>query len=78
MSKLESEVLNAVRGALTLREDQLLADTLIQDVVRDSMDIVELIAVLSSDFGIAVIPRELDKIRTAGDIVHYVERHRKP
>jgi acyl carrier protein len=72
---MEEKVIEAIRGALALREDQIDAKTPIEEIARDSMDIVELIAVLSSEFGVAVIPKELDKIKTVEDVVGYVETH---
>jgi acyl carrier protein len=73
---MENKVIEAIRGALVLREDQISLSTPLEDIARDSMDIVELISVLSNDFGIAVIPKELDKIKDVGDIVKYVEDHK--
>lgn len=73
---MENRVIEAIRGALALREDQISPSTPLEDIARDSMDIVELISVLSTDFGVAIIPKELDKIRNVGDIVKYVDDHR--
>jgi acyl carrier protein len=72
---MEQKVIDAIRGALALREDQITLTTPIEEIARDSMDIVELIAVLSNDFGVAVVPKELDKIKTVQDVVRYVEKH---
>ncbi len=50
----------------------------IEDLVCDSLDIVELTFSVQDEFGMEDIPEDaLTKIQTVGDLVNYVEEHSK-
>lgn len=50
----------------------------IEDLVCDSLDIVELTFSVQDEFGMEDIPEDaLTKIQTVGDLVSYVEEHSK-
>ena len=49
---------------------------MIEDLASDSIDLVELVAVLTNRYRVRIEPDELLRIRTVGDIVDFVlERH---
>jgi acyl carrier protein len=51
--------------------------TPIESIVRDSMDIVELIAVLTNTYKIAFRSSDIAGLKTVEDVVGYVETHQK-
>ncbi|MBI4032542.1 acyl carrier protein [Candidatus Berkelbacteria bacterium] len=72
---MREQILEDIRGVLTMGTTTLRDDQLIEELVRDSMDMIELVAVLSNEYHIAVNPKELEQIKTVGDIVDYVLAH---
>ena len=69
---MSEEILGVIRKTLGLKElDQ---NARIEQVILDSIDIIELIAVLSNKYRIDVKPDDLKGINTFSDIVKYVVR----
>jgi acyl carrier protein len=73
---VSDELLEAIRETLSIKEGEISLRTPITKVIRDSIDMVELIAVLSDRYQIAIEPDELRQIKTVGDIARYVQAHR--
>ena len=69
-----------VKGVIV---DQLGADesavtlnaSFVDDLGADSLDIVELIMGLETEFDIEIPDEEAEKIRTVGDAVNYIKDH---
>ena len=68
VARVISETLHVPRGDVS-------PETPIADLVQDSMDIVELIAVLTSTYGLDMDPAQLGKMKRVGDVERYVARH---
>ncbi len=61
---------------LEVEEDSITADTDIQDDLgADSLDIVDLIMSLEDEFEIEVPDEDIEKLRTVGALVSYIESH---
>ena len=73
---MSDDLLETIRETLSIREGEISLRTPITKIVRDSIDMVELVAVLSDRYQIAIDPDELRRIRTVGDIARYVKAHR--
>jgi acyl carrier protein len=73
---VSDDLLETIRETLSIKEGEISLRTPITKVIRDSIDMVELVAVLSDRYQIAVDPEELRRIKTVGDIARYVETHR--
>lgn len=47
----------------------------IDDLGADSLDIVELVMVLETEFGIEIPDEDAESISTVGDAIEYIEEH---
>ena len=73
----EQEILARIQAILA---DQLsieketveLSSNIIEDLNADSLDIVELVMSLESEFDMAIMDEEAERIRTVGDAVDFV------
>ena len=68
-------VIETIRQTFPFEGGQITESTPLDAFIRDSMDAVELVAVLSTEYGIRVDPGELSGLRTVADVVGYLERH---
>jgi acyl carrier protein len=73
---VNDELLETIRETLSIKEGEISLRTPISKIIRDSIDMVELVAVLSDRYQIAIEPDELRGIKTVGDIARYVTAHR--
>ena len=48
--------------------------SLIDDLGADSLDIVELTMAIEEEFGVSIEDEELEKVKTVGDILNYLEK----
>ena len=59
---------------LDLDEDSVTTDSVItDDLGADSLDVVDLIMTFEDEFGIEIPDEAVEKIKTVGDIVKYIE-----
>jgi acyl carrier protein len=72
---VSDDLLETLRETLSIKEGEISLRTPISKIIRDSIDMVELVAVLSDRYQIAVDPDELRRIKTVGDIARYVDAH---
>jgi len=73
---VSDDLIETIRETLSIKEGEISLRTPISKIIRDSIDMVELVAVLSDRYQIAIDPDELRRIKTVGDIARYVEAHR--
>ena len=73
---MSDDLLEIIRETLSIKEGEISLRTPITKIVRDSIDMIELVAVLSDRYQIAIDPDELRRIKTVGDIARYVDAHR--
>ncbi len=69
---MKDEIIEIIRATLYKEPNQVNDSTLLEDIAKDSMDIVELIAVLSDEYKVSIEPSKMNHIKTVGDIVDYV------
>ncbi len=58
---------------LDVDEDKISPDTTFEDIDADSLDVVELVMALEEEFDLEISDEEVEKIKTVGDIVNYIE-----
>lgn len=72
------EVFEKVKSLITeqldVDEEQLDMDTTFEDIDADSLDVVELVMALEEEFNLEIADEEVEKIKTVGDIVSYIEK----
>ena len=49
-------------------------NTTFEDIDADSLDVVELVMALEEEFNLEIADEEVEKIKTVGDIVNYIEK----
>lgn len=59
--------------------DKVNEDTkIVEDLGADSLDVVELLMSLEDEFGLSLPDEVAMQLKTVGDIVKYIEEHKKP
>ena len=59
---------------LGVEEDEVTMEASMQDDLgADSLDLVDLVMSVEEEFGVKVADEDLEKIKTVGDIVNYIE-----
>jgi len=58
---------------LDVDKDKVSPDTTFEDIDADSLDVVELVMALEEEFDLEISDEEVEKIKTVGDIVNYIE-----
>ncbi|WP_446899483.1 acyl carrier protein [Clostridium sp. LBM24168] len=56
-------------------EEIAMESSFIDDLGADSLDIVELIMALETEFDLEIPDEEAEKISTVGDVVEYIKAH---
>jgi len=59
---------------LEVDEDKIKMKTTFEDIDADSLDVVELVMALEEEFNLEIADEEVEKIKTVGDIVNYIEK----
>ena len=62
---------------LDVSEEKITMDTSLEsDLGADSLDLVDLLMALEEEFGIEVPDKDIETIKTVGDIVDYIENNK--
>lgn len=73
------ELLARVKGLiseqLSADESEMTIETSFEDLDADSLDIVELVMAIEEEFKLEISDEEVEKIKTVGDVVRYIETH---
>jgi acyl carrier protein len=73
---MRDEVIKVIQETLNLRSDQLKETTQLEEIAKDSMDIVELVAVLGGKYQVAIEPEKMGHIKTICDLIDYVVQNK--
>ena len=69
-------VKNVIVDQLSVDADEVtLEASFVDDLGADSLDVVELIMGLETEFDIEIPDEDAEKIRTVGDAVEYIKSH---
>jgi len=73
---MKHDILETIRGALSVKKNQISESTEIKKIAKDSIDVIGLIAALSTKYHLAIRSKEMNNIKTVGDIVDYVIKNK--
>ena len=74
---LEQEVIDIVVEQLGVDEKDVTADkSFIEDLNADSLDLTELIMTFEERFGFEISEEEAEKLKTVGDVIHYIKQQK--
>ena len=63
-----------LRDQFDVDEDSITSDTLIEeDLGADSLDLVDLVMTLESEFDLSVNDADVENIKTVGELVNFIE-----
>src|SRR5712671_2207622 len=75
VTTIEERVIQIVCDNLGVNREQVTRKTSFQDDIgADSLDVVELVMELETEFEITIPDEEAERIRTVGEAIEYVER----
>lgn len=73
MASVEEKVKECIVTQLGVNEDEVTNEaSFIDDLGADSLDIVELVMAFEEKFGIEIPDEDVEKLRTVGDAITYV------
>ena len=70
-----SKVKGIIKEQLGVEESELSLESSFTDLDADSLDIVELVMSIEEEFNLEISDEEVEKIKTVGDVVRYIEAH---
>ncbi len=74
MSNIEEKVKECIVTQLGVNEDEITPTaSFVDDLGADSLDVVELAMAFEEKFGVEIPDDDMDKIRTVGDAIKYIE-----
>ncbi len=77
-SDVENKVKEIVCEQLGVSDEEVAPNaSFIEDLGADSLDIVELVMALEEEYDLEISDEDAEKIRTVGDVVGYIESHKK-
>ncbi len=68
---MRKKIVDAIREAVHADQRSVTEETIVANLIMDSMDMVEIFAVLSTRFKATIEPSEMRHIKTVGDLVDY-------
>ncbi len=75
---MEVEVFEKIKGLISeqleVDEEKIEMKTTFEDIDADSLDVVELVMALEEEYNLEIADEEVEKIKTVGDIVNYIEK----
>lgn len=70
-----SKVKELISEQLDIEIENIEPETTFEEMDADSLDLVEFVMSLEEEFEIEISDEEIEKIKTVGDVVKYIEAH---
>lgn len=70
-----NKIKSIVADKLSINASDITADTTLEDLGADSLDVVEVIMALEDEFDIEISDEVAENISTVGDLVDYIKAH---
>ncbi|MFA6866727.1 MAG: acyl carrier protein [Clostridia bacterium] len=72
------KIKSALAEQLGIEEDQIkMESNLVEDLNADSLDLVQLLMVMESDYGMTFTDDQIRQIKTIADIIKFMEEEKK-
>ncbi len=69
------KVKKIVSEHLDIEEEKITMESTFEGLEADSLDVVELVVSLEQEFDLEIADEEVEKIKSIGDVVNYIENH---
>lgn len=77
MATTEQEVIEIIVEQLGVDKEEITREkSFVEDLNADSLDLTELIMTLEERFGCEIPQEAAEKLKTVGDAINYIEKHR--
>ncbi len=77
-NQVEDKVKNIIVQLLAVEPDKVVPGaSFVDDLGADSLDNVELMMQMESEFNLKIPDEEVEKLKTVGDVIQYVKAHVK-
>ncbi len=73
---METEIITTIQETFHMKTGAISLKTPLEEIATDSMDIIELIAVLSNKYKLSLQPGDMNNIKTIGDIVTFIMKQK--
>jgi acyl carrier protein len=70
-----AKIRTLISEQLDIDEEKITSETTFEDIEADSLDVVELVMALEEEYDLEIADEEVEKIKTVGDVVSYIEKH---
>lgn len=77
MSLTQEKVIEIIESVFRQKKGSVELTTSLEKVAKDSMDVVEFIAILKNKYNIVIEPTEVSKLSNVKDVVEYVLKHQQ-
>jgi len=72
MDSLE-KIRGIISDQLDIEIEKISSETTFEEIDADSLDLVELVMALEEEFEIEISDEEIEKIKSVGDVVSYID-----
>lgn len=73
---MKDELIAILADVLYMDKKKFSESTRLEDIIKDSMDIVELIAICTDKYHMKIERKDMNGLQTVGDLIKYVQTHK--
>lgn len=71
---IESRVIRVVAMGMSMREDEITADSTLDNLGAESLDKIEILMMIEDEFGVDIPDADAEKMMSVKNAVDYLER----
>jgi acyl carrier protein len=75
MKLTEENIIQILEQVFRQKKGQISVDTPLEDFAKDSMDIMEFIAILERKYGVTIVPTEMARLKDTREVIRYILSH---
>ena len=77
MKLTEEKIIELIEFVFKQKKHIITRDTALEKVAKDSMDIVEFIAILKKRYKVRIEPSEIARLQNIGEVIDYILTHQE-